>query len=377
MIPICEVLNCNPLVRDFKFIALTQQSQIRAKMGFSDDNISYPYVYCAYIDRENFDRALLMTEEADIAIIGEAPDEFIYVRMKKNKLTFLSSERFYKLGLCRYFVPSSYRKKKDRFLQFSDKELYYLTIGAYLPYELQLLRFPIEKCFQWAYFPQIMKQQMAERDYEKSCLKILWAGRMIRYKHPELAIRIADKLKKAKINFSIEMIGEGPIMPKVINLIKKLNLSENIKVIGNCLPEVVQKRMAESDIFLFTSDFWEGWGAVLNESMAQGCIPVASYKAGASEILIENGQNGYTYRTLEEAVEAINRIYMNPALQELLSARARKTVEINWAPQVAADRFVYISECLLNGKSVPQYEEFEPMGKVTIRKARNYFTANF
>jgi hypothetical protein len=35
-------------------------------------------------------------------------------------------------------------------------------------------------------------------------------------------------------------------------------------------PEEVRVHMEQSNIYLFTSDFGEGWGAVLNEAMNSG-----------------------------------------------------------------------------------------------------------
>lgn len=43
----------------------------------------------------------------------------------------------------------------------------------------------------------------------------------------------------------------------------------------------VRSYMEKADIYLFTSDFNEGWGAVLNESMNSGCAVVASHAIGS------------------------------------------------------------------------------------------------
>ena len=44
---------------------------------------------------------------------------------------------------------------------------------------------------------------------------------------------------------------------------------------GALKPADVRKEMERADIFLFTSDYKEGWGAVLNEAMNARCAIVA------------------------------------------------------------------------------------------------------
>lgn len=376
MLPLCEAFNKNPHIDDFYFIALQRQSEMRTNMGFADINSSYSFVCKAYENHNLYRRALQLVRDADVAIIGEAPDEWILNRMRNNKLTFLSSERFYKLGLWRRFVPSSYIKKKKRFLQYKDMNLYYLTIGAYLPYELCLLGFSVEKCFQWAYFPSVLNLNRQYGSEKNNSLKLLWAGRMQHVKHPEIAVWIASILKWSGIEITLNMIGDGPVLEDVKRIAERRKLLNDIHFLGRCLPESVQKQMAESDIFLFTSDFWEGWGAVLSESMAQGCISVASYKAGASEILIENGKNGFTYHSVGQAVQIIRKLYMEPSVRKAISAEAKKTIGIKWNPQAAADRFVTVADSILSDKHIPEYAD-GPMGKVVIRKAKNYFNTSF
>ena len=49
--------------------------------------------------------------------------------------------------------------------------------------------------------------------------------------------------------------------------------------------------MEKSEIFLFTSDKGEGWGAVLNESMNSACAVVASHAIGSVPFLLKDGEN--------------------------------------------------------------------------------------
>ena len=55
--------------------------------------------------------------------------------------------------------------------------------------------------------------------------------------------------------------------------------------------------MEQADVFLFTSNYLEGWGAVLNEAMNSACAVVAGHGIGAVPFLLKHGKNGLVYKT--------------------------------------------------------------------------------
>ena len=54
-------------------------------------------------------------------------------------------------------------------------------------------------------------------------------------------------------------------------MIHDKQLDDCVSMLGAMSPEKVRDYMEAADIFLFTSDFNEGWGAVLNEAMNSSC----------------------------------------------------------------------------------------------------------
>lgn len=369
MLPLCEAFVKNSAVDKFTFIATEPFGEERKKMGFADVQDGAAYVFKAYGSAEAEREALHIVETADVAIVAHAPDEYIHVRMKENRITFSCSERFYKLGLWRRFVPSSYAKKKMRFLQYSDKKLYFLTIGAYAPYDLHLVGVPLEKCFQWAYFPKTVSfeiDKIAQKNENKK-LKLFWAGRMQQVKHPETAIEVASRLRQAGIDFELNMAGDGALMNKARKQVQNHSLEDCVHLLGNCSPEKVQKYMQESNVFLFTSDYGEGWGAVLSEAMAAGCVPIASAAAGASEILIQNGVNGITFKTGQVCTDAAIDLARNPEKRKQMAKEAYQMVNEVWTPENAAEnfcRFVLLGE---------RRTEQGPMRNAELLNAKNFF----
>lgn len=379
MIPLCDAFINHPAVERFTFIATTPFSEERKKMGFEDVQDKVHYVYKSYENSEQKEKALWLTKAADVAIIAAASDEFVHIRMRDNKVTFLCSERFYKLGLWRRFVPSSYRKKEKRFLQYRDKQLYYLTIGAYAPYDLKIVGFPPEKCFQWAYFPQIfpITEKQVEQKNSQAPLKLFWAGRMLSGKHPEVAIKTAIRLKQENIDFELNMAGDGPALHKMSRIVRKYQLQEKVHLLRNCSPDVTQKYMSESNIFLFTSNYWEGWGATLSEAMGVGCVPIASSAAGASEVLIQTGTNGFLYHKVDQIADYVMKLNSDKGLRKRMAINAWETINKQWTASMAVDNFIkVIKEIKIQSRTIFEIKE-GPMKKPELRKARNYFGTDF
>lgn len=190
-------------------------------------------------------------------------------------------------------------------------------------------------------------------------------------KHPEIAVKVAVQLKKNKIDFELNMAGDGVRLPKVKQMIDRYALGDAVHLLGNCPPNMVQQYMQESDIFLFTSDYGEGWGAVLSEAMAAGCVPIASSAAGASEILVKNGINGILYRKAVECAEAAVELARSPGKRRKMALAAYQTISENWIASNAAEQFC---QFVRTGK----YNTKEgPMCNAKLRKAKNYFGTGF
>src|SRR5690606_2121710 len=75
------------------------------------------------------------------------------------------------------------------------------------------------------------------------------------------------------------------------------NLDKHVIFTGGRRNSDVLKMMEQSNVFLFTSDRNEGWGAVLNEAMGAGCACVASQEIGSVPYLITNDINGLIFKS--------------------------------------------------------------------------------
>lgn len=358
-LPFCEEIIRKIGEENFRFVACTKMDADRVQMGWEDMNETRPFVVKTYDASGNgYKEALRLAVESDVAIMGSAPLDFTEARMRTNKLTFQYCERLLKLGRKAFIMPGFYRSIYCRFIKYRKKNQYVLCASAYTAPDLEKFGWPRNKCFKWGYFPEINKAE--PRDNEKCGLKykgvtILWAGRLVGWKHPEVAIRLADSLKSSERSFTMRIIGDGEKLDSLKQEINDKNLDDYITLLGSQPHEVVLDEMHKADIYLFTSDRNEGWGAVLNEAMSAGCAVVASDAIGSTPFLIKDGENGYMYRDgdMGDLLQKVCSLIDNPQKRNLFSVEAIKTISNEWSIENATNNLIKLIYGLQNDGKTP------------------------
>lgn len=289
--------------------------------------------------------------QADIVITGSAPDFLIKERLKERKLTFKYSERVYKKKCPWYEIPL--RAIKYYFQFKRHKSLYLLCASAYTSSDYAKTGTFLNKTFKWGYFPETKIYDIETLISKKEKNSILWAARIIDWKHPELALEIARRLKNDGYDFMLNIIGTGDMEEKIAYSIKDLGLQDSVKILGSMSPHEVRKHMENSQIFLMTSDRKEGWGAVLNEAMNSGCVVVANSAAGSAPYLISDGENGFLYNeeNIDDMYKKVKLLLDNPEFSKRFGEKAYYTITEQWNAENAAKRFFELSKNLLSGKS--------------------------
>lgn len=105
---------------------------------------------------------------------------------------------------------------------------------------------------------------------------------------------------------------------------------------------------------MFTSDFNEGWGAVLNESMNSGCAVVASHAIGSVPYLMEDKKNGLIYKNgdIDDLYNKVKYLLDNSQKCTEFGKNAYLTLTKEWNSNVAAERFLHVAKNLLKGQSI-------------------------
>lgn len=336
---------------DFKFVATEPVPEERLQLGYDDMNIKYDFVVRAY---ENEDEAFRLGLNSDIVIIGSADKKYIKERLKEKRLTFRYSERIYKNG----FNLRTWLAVIKNYA-FSERNVYLLCASAYTAYDYNLSFAYKNKTIKWGYFPEIYHidiNDVIKRKQNNKKIEILWVGRFLDWKHPEKAVLIAKKLKEDNYDFSLKMIGIGDQFDSIKKMINDYNLNDCVKLIGSVNNKEVRKYMEEANIYLFTSDYGEGWGAVLNEAMNSGCAIVASQAIGSVPFLIKNNYNGFIYDNddINDLYDKVKILINDKKLACSFGKRAYETVFKIWNAKNAAKRFLNLVKKIEKKKTITE-----------------------
>ena len=349
-IPFCEAM-VREIGNGFTFVATEEIAKERLSMGFQDVSHQVQYTLNSYESEVAWAKAMKLGLESDVAIIGSAPNCFIEERLRQNKLTFRYSERFFKEGRWRIFDPRVLRARYRQDIANRNKNLYMLCASAYTASDCRFIHSYPDKTYKWGYFPPVKKYDNIEEIIRwKHHASILWVGRLIRWKHPEDTIYAAEKLKLSGYKFNLGIIGDGELRPKLENMIQKKGLADYVQILGFMAPGKVREHMEKADIYLFTSDRNEGWGAVLNESMNSACAVVANREIGSVPYLIRDGENGLVYeRKKNNLYEKIKALLDDEGRKKAIQMKAYETMTETWNANVATKRLLHLIECLQNG----------------------------
>ena len=363
---------------DYVFIATTPFPQDRGEIGYRDMN-QEPFVFRAYESPAAMTEAQRMIDEAECVVVGGTVGNSISSvlgRLAENKLTFLYAERFWKgplwkdaVRLVKYLVFKGGR----RYARSRESKFYLLCASAFAAWDYSMCGLFRGKAYRWGYFPETVREDRQiprieapriNEDKAASCGQadssngsaknlskkrqgsILWAGRFLEWKHPELAVLVARNLREMGLDFTMKMVGSGEVHDKTARMVADLGLGDKIELPGAFPADKMREEMDASQIFLFTSDRGEGWGAVLNESMSSGCAVVAGEKIGSVPFLIKDGVNGLIFRDrdADDLTAKVAGLLRDPGRIETLGQNARETLVNVWSPQEAARRFVRLAE---------------------------------
>lgn len=340
---------------NFYFIEVEKLPESFKKGGFSV--YDRPYIIRAWESKEAQERAFQLAETADVMYAGGGKFILPYERrrLRLNKFTIECAERILKRGLLNMISPTNILTQLNYHFLFYNKPLYKLCISGYTANDMYFQHAFKDRCYKFGYFPATPKldiEKVIENKKKNKHFKIVWCARFINWKHPELAVLLAEKLRAANYDFEINMISNGELYDATRELIEQKQLGDYVHLLGNYPNSEVVKIMEEHDIFLFTSDKREGWGVVLNEAMGRLCCPVASHLIGAVPFLLKNKQNGMVFKSgnLQSMYEAVKYLFDNPDEMRRMAVEAYHTVDTTWSPTEAAKRLYAFCEAHLQGK---------------------------
>jgi len=364
-LPIAEELY-KELGDQYAFIQMEPMEEERVKMGWGKDFTSLPFLQLYYKDPLKCQNLI---DEADVLIMGsEKNPPYITTRLQKKKIVLRYTERIYKEGQWKCLSPKGFVHKYQDHIRYRKDPLYLLCAGAYVASDFSLLHAYPNKKYNWGYFPETIfydKENLFQKKAHKK-VRILWAGRFLAWKHPEYAIELAHHLKNDGIDFELNVVGDGELRTKLEEKITEYEITDCVKLLGYMKPEEVRNLMEETNIYIFTSDNNEGWGAVLNEAMNAGCAVVANCAIGSAPTLMKHKENGMIYKNgdFKEFENQVRFLIAHPEIQQGMGEKAYETITKEWNHQIVAKRLLDFCNKISHG-DLPSFQT----GPLSVSKA--------
>lgn len=345
----------------FTFVETEPIEGFRADMGWGEKQVP-PYILRTYVDAASHQKALALGLSSDVVVMGTAPELYIEERLIADKLTFRYSERPLKEGFIKFFIPRLTKKYIHLHIRNRKKRLYILGASAYTAQDYRKMRSYLDKCYRFGYFPKhlsyeskALMERKAEKANDPNVTTILWEGRMLRLKRPDLVIKAAKNLKKKGYEFRVTMVGEGEERSRIERMTEKYGLLDTVTFENFLTPDEARERMADAKVYVMTSNFWEGWGSVIYEALNAGCAVVASHACGATPWLVKHGETGLVFKSgsVKSLTRQLERLLRTPKLQETYGIAAYEQMSRLWNPKVAAANVLTLAECIEEGHESP------------------------
>ncbi|MDG4658484.1 glycosyltransferase family 4 protein [Ectobacillus antri] len=159
--------------------------------------------------------------------------------------------------------------------------------------------------------------QIKDLDKKKTRVNISCVARIMPEKKGQDILIKALNVLKTKYNYNefkctfAGAIHDPKSMDHLNELIRKLNLKDNIEFVGNV--ENIEKVYGDTDIFVLPSRY-EGFGLVVVEALASGCSVIVSKLDGPLEIIKEDEEHGLHFEkeNYKELAYKLNKLINDP-----------------------------------------------------------------
>ena len=210
-----------------------------------------------------------------IGIVKFAQTDLRKLNMKQWVLMeSISSHGF--VGLLRKFFY-----KQLIYLKFKDL-IGILAIGSQTKDWLVKIGFPSEKVYSFAYFLPVYKSLVPVELLQQSRrFSFIFVGQFIKRKNLKLLLDSLSSLKHE--NFELIVVGSG-YLEDTLHQYAKLKLPGKLSWKGMLPQSQVMNSISHADCLVLPS-FFDGWGAVVSESLLVGTPAICSDTCGSSNIV--------------------------------------------------------------------------------------------
>jgi len=178
-------------------------------------------------------------------------------------------------------------------------------------------------------------------------IKLLFVGRLVKFKAPDRFVQICNLLKSKGLIFSATIVGDGIMLDEIIKMVRDYNLETEITIAEAKTQEEIVDIMDNHDIFVYPGITYnnraENQGLVIQEAQAMK-LPVIISDAGGMQEGIQNNITGFVVKedNLIGFVEKILLLENNRGLIRKMGEEGRKFVIKNYDIEKLNDKLIKI-----------------------------------
>lgn len=177
-------------------------------------------------------------------------------------------------------------------------------------------------------------------------VRVITVARYTEKKGLEYAIRAISRIARTMSNVEYQIVGDGPLRPRLEQLINESNMGNIIKLTGWCRHDEVLTQLERAHILLLPSvtasdGDQEGTPTALIEACAMGMPVVSTLHSGIPEVVCD-GKSGYLVpeRDVDALVDRLRYLIDHPERWKSMGEVGRGHVEQHFDVTVLNNRLV-------------------------------------
>ena len=179
-------------------------------------------------------------------------------------------------------------------------------------------------------------------------MEVVFVGRLVPRKGAEQLVRAVAGMKRRP---RVAIIGDGPLRPRIEQLITKLGVRRSIRLYGTVSDEVKAAALAQARIACFPSLYGESFGLVILEALAAGAeMVLGGDNPGYAEVLGDR-RALVDPRYAAGFARHLKQLLDDPGLRASIGVRQRLLLERCAADTVAADLIEVYRSALAHRRS--------------------------
>ena len=167
--------------------------------------------------------------------------------------------------------------------RWAHRFAFVLAIGGVGCEFFSRIGFPKEKIVPFGYFLDVPPLAAASSSgASNGVVRLVAAGQLVHRKGIDVLLRACGELPTT--GWRLDCYGDGPERPRLEQMVRSLGLADRVAFHGVVSSQDVRERLAKADVAVLPSRF-DGWGTLVNESLAAGTPVICTTACGAAALL--------------------------------------------------------------------------------------------